>query len=83
MSLPVDLPWMYLLGKWWPVPPKPHKSPQIPPKPRLSHPGLLGLSCCHATLGSKGDSSWQSLSQPACLPGACIPVSSKQGFCRR
>lgn len=83
MSVSADLLLRYLLGKLWLVPPQYYKSPQIPPKPRLSHPGSSGLSCCSVTLGDKGSSSWQMVFQlaclPACLPGACIPISSKQG----
>lgn len=70
-------PCRYLLGKLWPVPPWSRKSPQIPPKPGLSHPGSLGVNCSHVTFGNyKGGSSWQILLHTACVPGDC-----KQGPC--
>lgn len=75
MSVSADLLLRYLLGKLWLVPPQYHKSPQIPPKPRLSHPGSSGLSCCRVTLGDKGSSSWQMVFQLACLPACQGPVS--------
>lgn len=66
-TVSADLPLRYLLGKLWPVPPQPRKSPHIPPKPRLSHPGSSDLSCCCVTLGDKWGF-FQVNHLPACLP---------------